>query len=66
MHPDEPVTQAVDMSFADVPADYAAPADLLPVCVNVSNRDPAYAHVARLVVRYRTRQVALQPSIASR
>ncbi len=66
LHTDEADAQTIDMSFADVPADYAAPTDLLPVCVNVSNRNPAYAQVARLVVRYRTRQAVLQPSIASR
>ena len=66
MHPDEAETQTLTMAFADTPANYAAPADLLPVCVNVSSRDPAHTQVARLVVRYRARQAALPPPVASR
>lgn len=66
MQPGDPDTQNPDLIFTDVPADYAAPADLLPVCVNVSNRDPANARFARLVVRYRARRAAQLPSIASR
>ncbi|MGD9600012.1 MAG: hypothetical protein AB7G76_17015 [Steroidobacteraceae bacterium] len=65
-HPAQGDGEAHGVSFTDAPAIIAATDSLVPVCVNVWNEDPARAQVARIVVRYQTREVEARPKVAAR
>lgn len=66
-HASETGTQALDVSFADASPSYAATTDLSAVCVQVWNKDPARAQVARIVVRYRGPQATVrETAVAAR